>query len=121
MLPSTKIFLKFSISNGEVHAVNEILSKFPDCSISNINSDCQSKSSLTDVSSNSSECSDYVTIDNSPWSRNKERVFNLNEQNSSNPNVNSNQHSNLNERILEFGYVIVMEIHLPKSVTARLK
>ena len=37
--PSTETFLKFPISNGEVHATKEILQNFPACKVTDVNND----------------------------------------------------------------------------------
>lgn len=63
MLPSTKNLLKFSISNGEVHYVNEIITMFPQCSISKTESGGQSKLSTSNDSSVSSESHDKLSYE----------------------------------------------------------
>ncbi|KAL7601361.1 hypothetical protein Lser_V15G20906 [Lactuca serriola] len=97
--PSTKTLLKFPICNGEVHSINEILSMFPQCSISNYETEDQSKPSTPNNSSKDHESHDNVayehTIDNIPCSRAKSKTLKSNKQNSSDSAVEKKSNYNV--------------------------
>lgn len=80
-MSTTAILLKFPIFNCEVHSVNKILSKLPQCIIGNPHADCSLKTSNIDDSLSTSRCNQpalpQYNVNNTPNSRTTERVFKL--------------------------------------------
>lgn len=81
VMSTTAILLKFPIFNCEVHSVNKILSKLPQCIIGNPHADCSLKTSNIDDSLSTSRCNQpalpQYNVNNTPNSRTTERFFKL--------------------------------------------